>query len=351
LLLRDAIVHDRLRSWAAYAILAVASFGLHFVAVLFIGAQLLTLVAVWNVVNRRRALRVIGAVALGVVVLGVVWVLSDQDYWVAWLPALSDERALEVARDLAGGTTIALLLVTAFAVFGSIQSVKALRADRAGSWGDAWLLAGVWVPLLAGAVASVTHPLAYPRYFLAILPPLALLVGRGVAALPRSPTVPAAAAVMVIAAVFIGHPDLDRQAREGINDAAAYVTARAQPGDRILLPYNADLSGFQWYAADHLPEGVVDARPGVPADAIRSDWWWEDPDRLGPDTPKLADLPAEEWRAALRDADRVWTVSGFVAHDPRFHDNGTDFVPEGRVECDRQFFRGIDVVLWSRSCD
>ena len=41
---------------------------------------------------------------------------------------------------------------------------------------------------------------------------------------------------------------------------------------------------------------------------------------------------------------------GFAfADDPRFHDTGTDQVPEGRVECDRQFFRGIDVVLANSS--
>jgi hypothetical protein len=44
-------------------------------------------------------------------------------------------------------------------------------------------------------------------------------------------------------------------------------------------------------------------------------------------------------------------LSGFLADNPRFHDTGTDVVPEGRVECDRQWFEGIDVVLWARACD
>jgi hypothetical protein len=34
----------------------------------------------------------------------------------------------------------------------------------------------------------------------------------------------------------------------------------------------------------------------------------------------------------------------------RFFDNGTTAVADGRVECDRQFFDGIDVVLWARDC-
>ena len=47
----------------------------------------------------------------------------------------------------------------------------------------------------------------------------------------------------------------------------------------------------------------------------------------------------------------MWVVSGFIAKDDRFYDQGSGYVPEGRVECDRQFFDGIDVVLWARSCD
>jgi hypothetical protein len=199
-------------------------------------------------------------------------------------------------------------------------------------------------------IASYAHPLAYPRYFLAVLPPLALLVGRGVMSLPRHPTVPTAVAATVVAAVLVGHSNLDHQNREGMHDAADYVVEQARPGDGVFLPYNGDLSGFQWYVDGRLPDDVTDVRPGVPSDAIRSDWWWEDPDRLGPDIPKWADLPADEWSRSLRDVNRVWVVNGFIAYDDRFYDRGLEFVPDGRIECDRKFFDGIDVVLWGRSC-
>jgi hypothetical protein len=351
LLLTDAVATDRRRSWVLFTVCAVATFGLHFVGVMFVGAQLLALVPVRRRLNRRHAAASIGVIGAGVIALGLLWVVSDQDYWVAWLPSASDEVARSVAEALFGGTPLALVVVGAFVTIGSITSVRALRHAPEASWSSSLVLSMMWVPILGGIVASVVHALAYPRYFLAVLPPMALLAARGVVALPVRRIVVVAAAVALIASVAAGHPDLDRQAREGIDEATAYVVDRARPGDAVFLPYNEDLSGFTWYADGSLPEGVVEARPGVPADAIRTDWWWEKASRLGPDMPGFASRSDVEWAQHLAPIDRVWVVSGFIAKDPRFHDTGTDHVPRGRVECDRQSFDGIDVVLWARACD
>ncbi|MGZ4692501.1 MAG: glycosyltransferase family 39 protein [Acidimicrobiales bacterium] len=351
LLLTDAVETDRRRSWVLFAVCALISFGLHFVGVLFVGAQLLALLAVWRTIDRPRAIRTAGAIAAGVATLGVVWVVSDQDYWVSWLPSLSDDVALEVLRAISGGTNLSLVVVGTFVLIGSIAGVLAFRRDPAQRWANALMLSAVWVPLAGGAVASVAHALAYPRYFLAVLPPMALLAARGVMVLPKRSAIPVIAAVALVAGVAVGHRDLDLHAREGTNDASAYVVAHARSGDAVFLPYNEDLSGFQWYADGRLPDGVIDARPGVPPDAIRTDWWWQKASRLGPDMPQFASRSEAEWDARLAPVDRVWILSGFIARDPRFHDTGVDFVPQGRVECDRQFFNGIDVVLWARSCD
>jgi hypothetical protein len=351
LLLTDAVETDRLRSWVLFAACSLLSFGLHFVGVLFVGAQLVALLVVWRSVDRRRARTTIAAIAAGVAALAIVWVVSDQDYWVSWLPSISDDVALEVGRAISGGTDLSLLVVGGFAIVGSVAAVAAFRRDPARRWASALTLSAVWVPLAGGVVASTAHALAYPRYFLAVLPPLALLAARGVLVLPRRSAIPVVAAVALTAGVAVGHRDLDLHAREGTDDATAYVVTNARPGDAVFLPYNEDLSGFQWYADGRLPDGVIDARPGVPPDAIRSDWWWQKASRLGPDMPGFASRSEAEWSERLAPVDRVWIVSGFIAKDPRFHDTGVDFVPRGRVECDRRFFDGIDVVLWARSCD
>jgi hypothetical protein len=213
------------------------------------------------------------------------------------------------------------------------------------------LVATAWLPLLAGVIVSIAQPLLLPRYFVAVLPPLALLLSRTVVTMPRRPILPIATAAILLAVVLVGHPDLDHGAREGTKAATDYVVSRLRPGDAIFLPYNEELPALQWYGHDRIPEGVVDARPGVPADALVSDWWWEDNDRFGDELARRARTSESEWRTALAGQDRVWVLSGFLADNPRFYDTGTDVVPEGRVECDRQWFDGIDVVLFARSCD
>jgi hypothetical protein len=351
LLLTDAVTTDRRRSWVLFAACCITSFGLHFVGVLFAGAQLVALWPIRRSLDRRRAIAATVAVGTGVAALGLLWVVSDQDYWVAWLPPVSDDVVRDVGEALFGGTPLGVAVVGLFVLLGSFTAARALWRSRGTAWSESLVLSMMWIPIAGGAVASTAHALAYPRYFLAVLPPLALLAARGVVALPGRRVVTVAAAVALVASVAAGHNDLDRQAREGMDDATAFVVANARAGDAVFLPYNEDLSGFTWYADGKLPDGVVEARPGVPPDAIRSNWWWEKASRLGPDMPGFASRSEAEWAQQLASIDRVWVVSGFIAHDPRFHDTGSDVVPQGRVECDREFFRGIDVVLWARSCE
>jgi hypothetical protein len=212
------------------------------------------------------------------------------------------------------------------------------------------LVCSAWLPLAGGVAISLVQPSFLPRYFLAVLPPLALLAARGLFALPRRPVLGTAVGAILVASLYVGHTDLDHNRREGTNEAVGYVVPRLRPGDAVFLPYNEELAAWQWYGHDRLPDAVTDARPDTPRNALTSDWWWEDSDRFGTDLAARADLPVPEWQNALRDQDRIWVLSGFLAQDPRFFDNGTTAVVDGRVECDRQFFDGIDVVLWARSC-
>jgi hypothetical protein len=350
LLLTDAVEHDRRRSWIGFGVCCIASFGLHFVGVLFVGAQLVALLPVRRSLNRRHVMGTAGAIGAGIGALGILWVASDQDYWVSWLPDVSNDVVRNVGEALLGGTGVAVLVVGAFLILGSITAARTLWRAPATAFPEGLVLSTMWIPVAGGAIASAAHALAYPRYFLAVLPPMALLAARGVMTLPVRRTVTIAAATALVLSVAIGHEELDRAAREGMDDATAHVVANARPGDAIFLPYNEELSGFTWYADGRLPDGVVEARPGVPPDAIRTDWWWQKASRLGPDMPDFASRSEQEWNDHLSTIDRVWVVSGFIAYDPRFQDTGMEYVPRGRVECDRQFFDGIDVVLWARTC-
>ena len=155
---------------------------------------------------------------------------------------------------------------------------------------------------------------------------------------------------MLAAVIVAQHPDLDTHDRGGSDEAAAYVAARVQPGDAIFLPYNEELGALQWYAADDLPDGVIDPRPGSPSDALYTDWWWDEPRRMGDGLADEAAIDPAQWRDALASIDRVWVVSGFLDENPKFVDTGSAVVPEGRTLCSRESFGTADVSLWARSC-
>jgi hypothetical protein len=349
LALIEAVESDRAWAWRLFTVCAVLGLATHFVAVLTIGAQLVALLVVRERVDGRRLARTLVVLAAGLAVFAVAWVVGSQGGRVSWIPPLSGQQVLDVVKALGGGSVLAAALVGALAAFASWSVLRARSSEQ--SFPGILLVCATWLPLLGGLIVSVAQPIFLPRYYVAVLPPLALLVARALFALPRRPVLGVAAAAMVLAAVLVGRPNLDRNTREGTDDAVAYLMPRLRPGDAIFLPYNEELPALQWYGDDAFPPGVVDARPGTPPDALTSDWWWEDPDRFGSQLAAAARLPEADWAEALQDQDRVWVLSGFLADDPRFHDSGSDEVPQGRVECDRQFFRGIDVVLWARSCD
>jgi uncharacterized membrane protein len=351
LLLVDIVRDDRPTSWMLYALCAVLAMATHFLALFTIAAQLVSLLVVRDRVDRRRLARLLIVLGAATTVLVVSSALSSQGGRVSWIPDLSVQQVTELGKAMTGGTELSLVIVGGFAIYGSARALLAVRTSPDTAWPDVLLVYATWLPLLAGIVVSIAQPLLLPRYFVAVLPPLALLLSRTVVAMPRRPILPVATAAIMLAVVLVGHPDLDHGAREGTKAATDYVVSRLRPRDAIFLPYNEELPAFQWYGHDRIPEGVTDARPGVPGDALTTDWWWEDNDRFGDELARRARTPEQEWRDALADNDRVWVLSGFLADNPRFYDTGTNVVPDDRVECDRQWFEGIDVVLWARSCD
>jgi hypothetical protein len=349
LALVKAVASDSRWAWRVFTVCAVLALATHFVAMLTIGAQLIALLVVRDRVHRARVVRVLLVLAAAVTVFGVMWIASNQDGRVAWIPALSRQQIIDVGTAIGGGSLWAMVAVGGLAAFASVRAVMSIRQSPSEAFPETLLVSMAWVPLAAGLVVSAFQPLFLPRYFLAVLPPLALLAARGLFALPRRPVLGVAVGVMVIALLVVGHPELDRNAREGTDGAVGYVLPRLRDGDAVFLPYNEELPALQWYGRG-LPANVADARPDTPSDALTTDWWWEDSDRFGADLAARARLSEDEWRTALTGRDRIWVMSGFLAQNPRFFDTGTNVVPEGRVECDRQYFDGIDVVLWARDC-
>ena len=353
LTLHRAVVEPRRRTWMIYGALAVLAYFAHELALLAIGGQLLSLLALGRRTPWKPMLGV-GAVLAGTFIgWRAITASANRTEGVRWIPDLSVEQVTATLRAISGGSDMTLVVVGALAIGGVVLAFARLRNVGPGpaAWPGILATSAFVVPLVAALLLSLAQPMFLPRYFQAVLPPMALLVGSAVSALPRRPTLAVACTTLVAAAVLVDHPTLDRRDRGGSNEAAAYVAARARAGDAIFLPHNEELGALQWYAGGRLDGGVVDPRPGTPPDALTSDWWWEDPNRMGDGLADAAALDPELWRASLVSYDRVWVVTGFLDENPKFFDTGSAVVPEGRTLCSRESFGTADVSLWAHGCD
>jgi len=124
-----------------------------------------------------------------------------------------------------------------------------------------WLL----LPIAAVYVLSFKEPLFSPRYFIVVLPPLLLLAGAGLAALPLPATLPALAVLAAgsVWAVERGNT-VPSYAKEDYRLAASYIAARSTPQDAIALVANYILYPFQYYF--HGPGQVVPLDVGPDSD-------------------------------------------------------------------------------------
>ena len=352
LVLHRAVTEQRRRWWIWYGVLAVLAYFAHELALLTIGAQLLSLMALGRKAPWKPALAVSAAVGFTFVAWRLITSSANRAEGVRWIPGLSTSQVTDTLRTLSGGSNATLILVGAFVVAGIVLSCVHLWREGMGvvAWPGVLVSASVVVPLGAALVLSTVQPMFLARYFQAVLPPMALLIGVAVSALPRRPILAIAFTTLLAAVIVAQHPDLDTHDRGGSDEAAAYVAARVQPGDAIFLPYNEELGALQWYAADDLPDGVIDPRPGSPSDALYTNWWWDEPRRMGDGLADEAAIDPAQWRDALASIDRVWVVSGFLDENPKFVDTGSAVVPEGRTLCSRESFGTADVSLWARSC-
>jgi hypothetical protein len=354
-LLVRAVRADRAGPWVAFTVVAVLGLGAQQVAAFTIVAQFASLAALGRDLPWRRVVGSAVATAGAFVLWRAVTFRAPQSAGISWIPDLSLTQVGDTLRTLSGGTTATVLVVGT--LFGAGVVLSVLHARRSGlgveAFPDVLLVSTAVVPVAIGLVFSLVQPLFLSRYYVAVLPPAALLVARAVTALPRRPTLPALAGAVVVAAVLVANPTIDLRVRDGSPAAVDHLLASARPGDAVLLPYNEQLPMLQWYGDGRLGPATLDPHPGVPADALATDWWWEDPGR---DVLRAGQIDpdrrgAEAWRASLADLDRVWVLEGFLATDPEFHDDARDVVTEGREVCEQRDFAGVGLVLYARRCD
>ncbi|MGI8903158.1 MAG: glycosyltransferase family 39 protein [Solirubrobacteraceae bacterium] len=255
---RDA--RNNRRAWLGFVLATTLAAYCGFVAVLVIGAQLLTL---FYFRDRRAlgpvgsALAVIAACCAPLVVLAVKRG-SGQLFWVP-RPSVNGGKQVLEALTSSGlqpsfhptstslvllGLTLALLTIVAGTI---VRRFANGRRDRA-AWGPALVLSWLVVPVvLALAESWPGQPIFLPRNLLVALPAVALLLAWGIAdrRVPRLIAWSSLVALVALRALQLA-PSY-HVSPENWRAASAYVLARSRAGDCLAFYPSDGRMAFRYY--------------------------------------------------------------------------------------------------------
>ena len=228
-----------------YGIAGAAAGLMHWFALLPVAA--LAVAAV--VVRGRRAARpIVAAAALAALpTLAVVGTAVANGVGGSGAEWISDV-GLAVPRLLLKSWTAArwplLILTVAAAAYGLARSGRTSR-----------VVAVAWIALPVAVVTAVEpfRPLFVDRYLLPSLLGLALLVGLGVAALPRRAGAAALAAVVAVSG-WATVAEVRLGPKEDVRGAVDWLAAEAGPFEPIVAAARWDALGVDHYARRHHPE-------------------------------------------------------------------------------------------------
>lgn len=316
---------------SAYALVSGLSLYAHLYAGLVVLAHAVA-AALLHVGRRRLAVSFAGTGLLGLPL--VLFVLFRDSGQVAFL---SRPGPVELAKTFAhlGGGRAPVLVSAALGVFALCAARRELAAPRSTTgWRWAFLLLWALLPIAVSFAVSQAKPTFQPFYLIVCLPPVVIVVARGLVLLP-SPRLRVAAGAVVVALALVelglwyGTYD-----KENWRAAERHVEANARPGDAVgfYAPYSR--IPFEYYA---LRDGAGDARPGYPSAP-----WGRLPLRHATfDDPSLAFA-----RPLLARSPRVWIV---LSHGDAANDGAVRAAASraGRL-VERRSFTGVDVLLFAR---
>lgn len=237
----------RPRSLPLYAGAGAAAGLLHWFALLPVAA--LALAAV--VVRGRGAARpVLGAAALAAVpalaVVGTAVANGVGGSGAEWISDVGLHVPRLLLKSWSGGR-LALAVVTVVAAAAGLA-----RAPR-----TARIVAGAWAAVPVAVVTAIepVRPLFVDRYLLPTLVGLALLMGLGVAALPRRAGIAALAAVVAVS-TWATVAEVRLGPKEDVRGAVDHLAAVSRPGEPVLAAARWDALGADHYIRRDHPELV-----------------------------------------------------------------------------------------------
>ena len=242
------------RTRAAYAVTCVLAFHAHFFAVWVILAQVVVLLA-----TRRRAaftagwLVTYGTVALLTAPMAYAALTLGHDP-IAWIAEPGWWAIRDALAQLAGDSFRQIYAVVLLCL---LALPLALRSPRL-RFGLAFTGAWVALPVVAAFAISQLKPIWVSKYLIVSLPGLTLLTAGAIASFRRTAVTAVAVVVLV---VFTGPPLRAWYRSGGFEDwrsLAAFVDARARPGDAIAFNAPYGLDSFQRFSAGAaMPERLV----------------------------------------------------------------------------------------------
>ena len=216
------------RDWVAYAAAMGLAFYAHLFAAFVLLAHAVTVVFLPATARRRAAFAVGAAGALAAPV--VLTAISADAGQIDWIEEPSLRSLYYVARALAGGTTVALLVYTVLGVLGLVSAVRSEVI-----WKPVLVAGTAALPIVVPFVLSFGKPIVVDRFSIVALPAIVTLVALGILRLGRRP-LPAVALVAAVAASTLGLWNYFAHGeKEDFRAATAHVLGRAEAGDAIVF--------------------------------------------------------------------------------------------------------------------
>jgi mannosyltransferase len=255
--------------WPAYVLLsALAAYANFWAALVPLGhAVSLAFLPRRSVPWRRLVPSATGLLVL-LVPLGLL-IHSTDNSGVNWAAGSSAGR---VFSDVRSHLPHALIDVAVVALVAAVAALVAYARrhpffTRAENWPTAFVVCWLVVPVAAVILLSLVYkPLLVVRYLVVVLPPLFVLVALALSRLRAVRVVAAGVAALVVVSVG-GLVALDAHgSSQDWRGAAAALSARARPGDGVVVfaPYTR--TPFEWYLRDH-PAAEARLHPLFPSGA------------------------------------------------------------------------------------
>lgn len=270
-----AIERRSARAWATYVIVTVLSVYTLFFGILFVAAQLASLLALprQQVPARQLgvSLGVISALLVPLAAAAVLFTAVSGGSTISFIPPLSVSSLNATASFFAaGGSSVLwtqLPLVVVYALLWLAGSAIALFAyRRRGKSTNTWYLVAVisWLltPVVATILVSIAHPILVPRYLSASLPAAALLAAVVLARFSRL-WITAALVTSLLGLAVPGVLTWYHQEDVAARSATRYVLAAARSDDGIVFFPFYERRTFDYYLERLGGRPPVPISPGV----------------------------------------------------------------------------------------